>query len=1191
MTLHGMRALVHALLLVVPAAAQDSALVWQLGREDGGNSEFLPFSSKEFKVSQAVLDHPGFDRRRHSLVWQVPGAGVIDRPAFPGGISGEGAANASWIAREVLEWQDDGVGGRTFEAVVLPSRAWRLNPNKLNENCDYDDGPRLDRALRVRGPGGATAWLPLPYQPAGPATLRLHFTPVAGLNRLELEETSGATYGRCYHWDVLRLHRGAQHAAANPPSLEILPASGFAMGPVWRRGAQPRVSLAVRNLAPGATATLVASLAPFHGAVETRRLPVAAGSDGAADLGLDLPGDLCGPLRVAARLERDGAALPLQMGLAEVELRAGGVRTIAPLTDAEVDTSLFGLCGLAPTVFDPYPDEAFLWDKVTHYRAWRELLQVRHERLHSLYWPWLEPVQGQRRWAFWDRLVAGEHAAGIRLQLALLGQPEWMARTRMPGKPFLWQGLYGRPDPEAWAGLCAEVARRWRGQVAEFEVWNEPSAFSLFWSDRTPEAYAELVRRAAAAVRAEAPEMRIVAQTVWSRQLDFCRRLYELGVGEAVDHPAEHYWRDDRLEQVNRLLDRVGRGRGLYCNEAKSGLRDGVGERSEADRQRSARMFLRNLLFGHAHGVVRSYEFQLVSLTHRLYGLVGPDGSPKHGFFVAKTVINRTAGARLLRFFHPAPGVEGWLYAWDDPARQAENGGAAMLVLCNGAGAPRRVELAVGDGPLARVDLMDNSAPLAADGGRLALDLGADPLLVVGVDPAAVLAEAALAAGAPTLEAAPGATVAIPVSLAGADRARLAVEGAGMAASLALADGMRRSVALAVPADQPEGGLALALVGTIEREGRSFPVRRSLPLLVTRTPLYENLLGGRPCASGALQRWGSAGACTAAADGRSATWDLPATGTAGYGTATPVPVLPGRTYLVAAGLSGSGTVHTHLGWYRADGTAIAIERDVLTAALGAHGPQLARRMVAPEGAAGMSLHLLFHQGSGRMTVADPRIERVPADEPMNRSLFRATAAAPAGDPWATLAAGGGPVFGLGQGVRMEGWNGPADCSARALLTVEDGRLVLRCQVEDDHDRPAADPARLWESDSLQIGFTPDPDSQAQCQFGIGRHQGAVQVWRYLTVPSEDIVPGYRPGPAPEGVEAAVERHGTATRYTVRFAATAIWPNLVLTPGRRLGLSLLVNDDDQGRRKGWIEWAGGIGDHAEGERFGTLTLQP
>lgn len=1184
-----MRSLLPCLLAVMVAAAEGDPLLWQLGREDGRNAEFLPFSSKEFKVSQAVLSHPGFDRRRHALVWQVPGPGLHERPAFPGGISGEGAANASWVAREALEWQDDGEGGRTFEAVVLPSGAWRFDQQKLNENCDYDDRVRLDRALRVRGPGGATAWLALPYQLAGPVSVRLHFAPAAGINRIELEETSGATYGRCYHWDMLRLVRGGRGADANPPSLEVLPGGGFAVGAVWQRGGRPRATVAVRNLAPGAAATVVASLTDFFGACETRRLPFTAGADGAADLALDLPGERTGALRVAARLERDGAVLPLQLGLAEAELRAGGVRAIAPAAAAEVDGALFGLCGLAPTIFDPYPDEAFLGDKVAHYRAWRELLQVRHERLHSLYWPWLEPVAGERRWAFWDRLVAGEHAAGIRLQLALLGQPEWMARTRMPGRPYLWQGLYGMPDPEAWAGLCAEVARRWRGQVAEFEVWNEPSAFSLFWSERTPEAYAELIRRAAQAVRAEAPGMRVVAQTVWARQLEFCRRLYELGAGEWVDHPADHYWRDDRLEQVNRLLDRVGRGRGLYCNEAKSGLRDGVGERSEADRQRSARMFLRNLLYGHAHGVVRSYEFLLISPTHRLYGLVGPDGSPKHTFFAAKTVINRTAGARLLRWFRPTAGVEAWLYAWDDPLRRAENGGAAMLVLCNGAAAPARVDLAVGGQALTRIDLMDNPAPLAAADGRLALELGADPLLVVGVDPAAVLAEAALVAGASGLECAPGASAAVTLALDGATAARLTLAGPAGEVAVELGDGGRRTVAVPVPAHQGEGGLDLVLAGTVEREGHRSAVRRVLPLLVTATPLHRNLLGDRPCAGGALQRWGDPGGCVVAGDGRSATWDLPATGTAGYGTARPVAVIAGRTYLVAAELSGVGSAHAHLGWHRADGSLIEVDHGFFRTELGDLATALARRVTVPEGAAGLSLHLLFHQGRGRMTVAEPRIERVPADEPVNRSRFRTRARLPAGDPWTALEAGAGPAWGHGQGVRMEGWSGPADCSARALLTVEDGVLVLRCAVRDDADRTAADPARLWESDSLQIGFLPDPASAAQCQFGIGRHQGRVVVQRYLTVPSEDIVPSYRPGPDPAGVEAAVERLDGTTRYTVRFAAGAIWPNLVLEPGSSLGLSLLVNDDDAGRRKGWIEWAGGIGDHAEGDRFGTLIL--
>jgi hypothetical protein len=72
-----------------------------------------------------------------------------------------------------------------------------------------------------------------------------------------------------------------------------------------------------------------------------------------------------------------------------------------------------------------------------------------------------------------------------------------------------------------------------------------------------------------------------------------------------------------------------------------------------------------------------------------------------------------------------------------------------------------------------------------------------------------------------------------------------------------------------------------------------------------------------------------------------------------------------------------------------------------------------------------------------------------------------------------------------------------------------------------------------------------------------------------------VANGESPGSI-SGAKVAVTRDETTHRTTYELAVP--WPHLqpIQPADRLISLSLLVNDNDGGGRKGWIEWGGGTG---------------
>ena len=195
-------------------------------------------------------------------------------------------------------------------------------------------------------------------------------------------------------------------------------------------------------------------------------------------------------------------------------------------------------------------------------------------------WPDIEPTRATFQWATWDAIVAACASHHLALIAVLDGSPAWARPGAAEGS------ILAPPEHIAdWGTFAARVALRYRGQVAAYQVWDEPN-LSAHWGGRyvDPTGYAALLREGAIGIRQADPGAAILlaalAPTVENgplnlNEVSFLRQVMTAGAGpffdvvalqpygfgdppEAGANPARLNW--GRVAWVRRDLVRLGLG-------------------------------------------------------------------------------------------------------------------------------------------------------------------------------------------------------------------------------------------------------------------------------------------------------------------------------------------------------------------------------------------------------------------------------------------------------------------------------------------------------------------------------------------------------------------------------------------------------------------------------------------------------
>ena len=172
-------------------------------------------------------------------------------------------------------------------------------------------------------------------------------------------------------------------------------------------------------------------------------------------------------------------------------------------------------------------------------------------------WGDLEPQKGQWRFERLDKNIASAKARGVEILLPLAHSPPWASAR--PDEPSAYEpGWAAEPrDIADWRNYVRRVARRYKGVVRYYEVWNEPNV-KRFYSGSIDQ-LVELTRAAREELKAVDPSIVVVSPSYVDpsglKQVD---EFLAKGGGKYVDVIGFHFYATwERPEDMLSIIQRV----------------------------------------------------------------------------------------------------------------------------------------------------------------------------------------------------------------------------------------------------------------------------------------------------------------------------------------------------------------------------------------------------------------------------------------------------------------------------------------------------------------------------------------------------------------------------------------------------------------------------------------------------------
>lgn len=183
----------------------------------------------------------------------------------------------------------------------------------------------------------------------------------------------------------------------------------------------------------------------------------------------------------------------------------------------------------------------------------------------SIPWKIVEPRQGEWDFRIPDRVFELAEPSGVEILLSLGCDqtPAW-------GTPV-------SRHQEAFLSFLRQCAERYGRKVRHIEIFNEPNLLRFWQEPPNPEAYAELLKKAAAVVRRSAPNVKIVYGGLDGADARYLEATLKSGVADSFDimniHPYQWYHFPEsklafEIGRIRRTMERYGIGeRPLWITE------------------------------------------------------------------------------------------------------------------------------------------------------------------------------------------------------------------------------------------------------------------------------------------------------------------------------------------------------------------------------------------------------------------------------------------------------------------------------------------------------------------------------------------------------------------------------------------------------------------------------------------------
>ena len=157
-------------------------------------------------------------------------------------------------------------------------------------------------------------------------------------------------------------------------------------------------------------------------------------------------------------------------------------------------------------------------------------------------WYFIQPNQNTFNWTVMDGLVNAANSRGLFILGSIASCPPWAA-VNTSGLPWT------RPRSAAdYATFCDVVARRYKGKIDAYEIWNEPNGGLFFNPAPDPAYYTSMVRAAYPRIKAVDSTVSVVAgalaQTGNTQStiaaVDFLTAMYQNGLAGSCDAVSFH---------------------------------------------------------------------------------------------------------------------------------------------------------------------------------------------------------------------------------------------------------------------------------------------------------------------------------------------------------------------------------------------------------------------------------------------------------------------------------------------------------------------------------------------------------------------------------------------------------------------------------------------------------------------------
>jgi hypothetical protein len=166
-------------------------------------------------------------------------------------------------------------------------------------------------------------------------------------------------------------------------------------------------------------------------------------------------------------------------------------------------------------------------------------------------WAVAEPVRGKYDWRIYDAIAAAAKARGVQVFATIAYTPGWA--TDGPA-------ITGVPrNPDDWRRFCFRAAKRYRGKILYWGLWNEPN-LPRFWSGSRQQYVDIILKTGADAIHSGNPAAKVggpdlahltVGDADW---YDWLRRTL-LEAGDRLDFITHHVYDEDGNRDVTSRLE------------------------------------------------------------------------------------------------------------------------------------------------------------------------------------------------------------------------------------------------------------------------------------------------------------------------------------------------------------------------------------------------------------------------------------------------------------------------------------------------------------------------------------------------------------------------------------------------------------------------------------------------------------